>query len=51
MPGNNIPTRKFRARWYDPTTGRCTQVDPFPGLLSLPGTQQPYAYALNNPLR
>ncbi len=41
----------LRARWYDPATGRFTQVDPFPGLLSLPGTQQPYAYALNNPLR
>jgi len=41
----------LRARWYDPATGRFTQVDPFPGLLSLPGTQHPYAYALNNPLR
>jgi RHS repeat-associated protein len=41
----------LRARWYDPATGRFTQVDPFPGLLSLPGTHHPYAYALNNPLR
>ena len=41
----------LRARWYDPATGRFTQVDPFPGLLSLPTTQHPYAYALNNPLR
>jgi len=41
----------LRARWYDPATGRFTQVDPFPGLLSLPGTQHPYAYTLNNPLR
>jgi RHS repeat-associated protein len=41
----------LRARWYDPATGRFTQVDPFPGLLHMPGTQHPYAYALNNPLR
>jgi len=41
----------LRARWYAPATGRFTQVDPFVGLLSLPGTQHPYAYALNNPLR
>ncbi|MBN1875096.1 MAG: RHS repeat-associated core domain-containing protein [Anaerolineae bacterium] len=40
----------LRARWYDPATGRFTQVDPFPGVLSLPGTQQPYSYGLNNPL-
>lgn len=41
----------LRARWYDPAMGRFTQVDPFPGLSSLPGTQHPYAYALNNPVR
>jgi len=41
----------LRARWYDPTTGRFTQVDPFPGVLSLPGTQHPYSYGLDNPLR
>ena len=41
----------LRARWYDPVTGRFTQVDPFPGVLSLPGTLNPYPYALNNPLR
>jgi RHS repeat-associated protein len=46
-----IGLQYLRARWYDPATGRFTQVDPFPGLLSLPGTQHPYAYALNNPLR
>jgi RHS repeat-associated protein len=41
----------LHARWHAPATGRFTQVDPFPGLLSLPGTHHPYAYALNNPLR
>jgi len=41
----------LRARWYQPATGRFTQVDPFPGVLSLPATQHPYQYALNNPLR
>ncbi|MBN2007316.1 MAG: hypothetical protein JXA21_28470, partial [Anaerolineae bacterium] len=28
-----------------------TQVDPFAGVLELPGTQHPYAYGLDNPLR
>jgi hypothetical protein len=41
----------LRARWYDSATGRFTQVDPFPGLFSVPATQHPYAYALNNPIR
>ncbi|HNT78710.1 MAG TPA: RHS repeat-associated core domain-containing protein [Anaerolineae bacterium] len=67
LPQPNTPTSPFgyagewtsaatglqylRARWYDPATGRFTQVDPFPGVLSLPGTQHPYSYGLNNPLR
>jgi RHS repeat-associated protein len=46
-----IGLQYLRARWHNPTTGRFTQVDPFPGLLSLPGTQHPYAYGLNNPVR
>ncbi len=29
----------LRARWYQPETGRFTQVDPFPGVLPLPATQ------------
>jgi len=41
----------LRARWYQPATGRFTQVDPFPGVLPLPATQHPYQYALNNLLR
>jgi RHS repeat-associated protein len=41
----------LRARWYNPALGRFTQVDPFPGLLSIPATRHPYAYALNAPLR
>jgi RHS repeat-associated protein len=41
----------LRARWYQPQTGRFTQVDPFPGVQSLPGTQHPYVYGLNNPTR
>jgi RHS repeat-associated protein len=40
----------LRARWYNPQLGRFTQVDPFPGLLSIPATRHPYAYALNDPL-
>ncbi|MBN2394561.1 MAG: RHS repeat-associated core domain-containing protein [Anaerolineae bacterium] len=50
-PDYNTCAQVLRARWYDPATGRFTQVDPFAGVLSLPGTQQPYAYGLNNPLR
>ena len=45
--GATIPARALVC----PATGRFTQVDPFPGLLSLPGTQHPYSYGLNNPLR
>lgn len=37
--------------WCIPKINRFTQVDPFPGLLALPATQHPYAYALNNPVR
>ena len=40
----------LRARYYDPTTGRFLSKDPFPGLASLPQTQQPYVYAGNNPV-
>jgi RHS repeat-associated protein len=41
----------LRARFYDPDVGRFLTKDPFPGLASLPSTQHPYAYALDNPLR
>ncbi len=40
----------LRARWYDPSTGRFTARDPFPGLADLPQTQHPYAYVGNNPI-
>jgi RHS repeat-associated protein len=40
----------LRARWYDPTTGRFTTRDPFPGLASLPQSQHPYVYTHNNPV-
>ena len=41
----------LRARYYDPVTGRFTSKDPVQGSLSLPGTLNPYTYAVNNPLR
>jgi len=41
----------LRARWYQPGVGRFTQVDPFPGIQTLPLTQNPYVYAGNNPVR
>jgi len=40
----------LRARWYDPALGRFLTRDPFPGLATLPTTQHPYTYALNNPV-
>jgi RHS repeat-associated protein len=40
----------LRARYYDPLTGRFTQMDPFPGILSWPDTLNPYLYTLNNPV-
>jgi RHS repeat-associated protein len=41
----------LRARYYDPGTGRFLTKDPFAGYLDLPQSQNPYAYALNNPIR
>jgi RHS repeat-associated protein len=40
----------LQARYYSPFQGRFSTRDPFPGMLGLPGTQHPYAYALNNPV-
>jgi RHS repeat-associated protein len=40
----------LRARWYDPSTGRMLGRDPLPGSMRRPVTQNPYAYALNNPV-
>jgi RHS repeat-associated protein len=40
----------YRARYYDPTTGRFLQKDPHPGSVGLPTTiLNPYTYANNNP--
>lgn len=39
----------LRARYYDPGTGRFISKDPIKGLQTIPQTQNPYAYALNNP--
>ncbi len=41
----------LRARWYQPGVGRFTQRDPFPGVLALPLTLNPYVYGLNSPTR
>jgi len=41
----------LRARYYQPGVGRFITRDPFPGLLALPPTLNPYIYALNSPLR
>lgn len=40
----------LRARYYDPLIGRFISKDPAMGVLSNPQTQNPYAYALNNPI-
>jgi RHS repeat-associated protein len=40
----------LRARWYDPSVGRFTTPDPFPGFVVLPQTQNPYVYVNNNPI-
>jgi RHS repeat-associated protein len=41
----------YRARYYDPLTGRFLQEDPFKGMLQLPLSFNPYPYVLGNPLR
>lgn len=40
----------LRARYYDPATGRFISRDPLVGPLGLPVSQNPYAYALGNPV-
>ncbi len=40
----------MRARYYDPETGRFISRDPVSGYLSMPQTQNPYSYAINNPI-
>lgn len=41
----------YRARYYDPGTGRFLTPDPIPGLLSVPLTfTSSYVYGLNNPI-
>ncbi|MEJ5312591.1 MAG: RHS repeat-associated core domain-containing protein [Anaerolineae bacterium] len=46
----NVGLTYLRARWYDGTTGRFTQVDPWEGDKLHPFTQQPYIYALADPI-
>jgi len=41
----------LRARYYDPGAGRFLTRDSFAGYADLPQSQNPYAYALNNPIR
>jgi RHS repeat-associated protein len=40
----------LRARYYDPSTGRFTQWDAFPGTEEQPQSRNRYAYAFNNPV-
>jgi RHS repeat-associated protein len=40
----------LRARHYDPALGRILTRDSFPGLMGMPQTLNPYAYAGNNPV-
>ncbi len=39
----------MRARYYDPIQGRFISKDPVKGYLTIPQTQNPYSYSLNNP--
>lgn len=40
----------MRARYYDPMTGGFISKDPVEGILTNPQTQNPYAFAGNNPI-
>ena len=40
----------LRARYFQPSTGRFLGRDPLSGILTLPITQHPYAYAGDNPV-
>lgn len=40
----------LRARYYDPFTGRFISRDPVKGSLTDPQSQNPYSYAINNPI-
>ena len=40
----------YRARFYQPDSGRFIQADPFPGFLSVPASMQDYVYVRNNPV-
>jgi len=41
----------LRARYYDPSVGRFTTRDPFPGFIADPQSLNDYAYASNNPIK
>ena len=40
----------LRARWYDPASGRFPSTDPIAGQPMVPGSFNPYLYALGNPV-
>lgn len=40
----------LRARYYDPALGRLMSIDPLPGTILNPQTQNGYTYANNNPV-
>jgi RHS repeat-associated protein len=41
----------LRARWYDSVVGRFTQLDPWSGNFTRPGTLNGFSYVLNNPVQ
>jgi RHS repeat-associated protein len=46
----NLGTYYLRARYYDPATGRFTQMDPFQGRVGIPQSLHKYIYVSDNPL-
>ena len=46
----NLGFYHLRARYYDPTAGRFTAPDPFPGIIFDPPSLHPYTYAQNDPV-
>lgn len=47
---DNIRSLKFGTRYYDPTTGRFSQLDALAGSVADPANANRYAYAANNPV-
>ena len=46
----NLGFYHLRARYYDPTVGRFTATDPFPGIIFDPASLHPYTYAHSDPV-